>query len=89
MMAPFLSHTESTQHTSRRLASAPIHRSAWKGNSPKLVRMMPHSPSLWPPYGRPESSRLLKVNLCMLHLRIMMHSGGCAALLQNAEMREG
>ena len=42
---------------------------------------MPHSPARWPPYGRPETSRLLKVNHYMLHLRIKMRSGGCAAFL--------
>jgi hypothetical protein len=44
---------------------------------------MPHGPARWPPYGRPETSRLLKVDHYMLHLRIMMCSGGCAASSQN------
>ena len=37
-----------------------IQRSAWKGNSPKSVCARPHSPARWPPYGWPETSRLLK-----------------------------
>jgi hypothetical protein len=40
---------------------------------------MPHSPARWPPYCRPETSRLLKVNHYMLHLRIMMRSGAYAS----------
>src|SRR5918995_6212114 len=39
-----------------------IHRSAWKGNSRKVVCRMPHSPARWPPYCRTETSRLLKVD---------------------------
>jgi hypothetical protein len=66
-----------------------IHRSAWKENSQKLVCRMPHSPARLPPYGRPESSRLLKVDHSMLHLRIMMRSGGCAASSQNTDTDTG
>jgi hypothetical protein len=50
---------------------------------------MPHSPARWPSYGRPEISRLLKVDHYMLHLRIMMRSGGCAASSQNTDADRG
>jgi hypothetical protein len=33
---------------------------------------MPHSHAPWPPYGRLETSRLLKAIHYMLHMRIMM-----------------
>jgi hypothetical protein len=66
-----------------------IHRSAWKGNSQKLVCRMPHGPARWPPYGRAETSRLLKVNHYMLHLRRMIRSGGCAASSQNTDADRG
>jgi hypothetical protein len=46
---------------------------------------MVHSPARWPPYGRPETSRLRKVNHYMLHLRIMMRLGGCVAFSQNTD----
>jgi len=46
---------------------------------------MPYSPARLPPYGRPETSRLLKVNHYMLHLRIMMRLGGCVAFSQNTD----
>jgi hypothetical protein len=46
---------------------------------------MPHIPARWPPYGRPESSRLLKVNHYMLHVRIKMHSSHYAAPRQDAD----
>ncbi len=36
---------------------------------------MPHSPARWPPYGWPETSRLLKVNHYMLQVRIKMRLG--------------
>jgi hypothetical protein len=66
-----------------------IHLSAWKRNSAKLVCKMPHSTARWPPYGRPESSRLLKVGHCMLHLHIMMRSVGCVASSQNTDTDTG
>jgi hypothetical protein len=50
---------------------------------------MPHSPARRPPYGRPETPRLLKVNHYMLHLRIMMRSGGCVASSQNTDTDMG
>jgi hypothetical protein len=50
-----------------------------------MVCRMPHSPTRWLPHSRPESSRLLKVNHYMLHLRIMMSLGGCAASSQNTD----
>jgi hypothetical protein len=66
-----------------------IHRSAWKVNSLKLVCRMPHSPARWLPYGRPETSRLLKVNHYIAHLRMKMGLGGCAALSQNIDADTG
>jgi hypothetical protein len=51
-----------------------IHPSAWKGNSPQLVCRLLHSPARWPPYGRPETSRLLKADFYMLRIRIKMRS---------------
>jgi hypothetical protein len=71
------------------LLLALIHPSAWKVHSPKVVCRMPHSPARWPPYGRPETSRLLKVNHYMLHVRIMMRLGGCAASSQNTDADTG
>jgi hypothetical protein len=50
---------------------------------------MPHSPALWPPYRWPETSRLLQVNHYVLHLRIMMRSGGCVAFSQNTDTDTG
>src|SRR5215204_6565900 len=50
---------------------------------------MVHSPARWPPYGRPETSRLLKVDHHMLHVRIKMRLGGCAASSQNADADTG
>ena len=50
--------------------------------SPKLTCRMPHSPARWPPYGRPETSRLLKVNHYMLHVRMMMRLGAYASSRQ-------
>jgi hypothetical protein len=64
-----------------------IHRSAWKRNSAKVVCRLMHSPARWPPYGRPETSRLLKVD--HLHVCIKMHSGGCASCSQNADANTG
>src|SRR5215218_10795938 len=66
-----------------------MHPSAWKGNSQKMVCRMPYSPARLLPYGRPEISRLLKVDHYMLHLRIMMRSGGCAASSQNTDADRG
>ena len=70
--------------STRRLASAPIHLSAWKGNSQKSVCRMPYSSARWPPYGQSETSRLLQVDHYMLHLRIMMRSGTYASSRQDA-----
>jgi hypothetical protein len=50
---------------------------------------MLHSPARWPSYGRPETSRLLKVNHFMLHLRIKMRSGRCHASPQNTDTDTG
>jgi len=60
-----------------------------KVNSPKLVCKMPHSPARWPPYGRPDTSWLLKVDHYMLDVRIKMRLGGCAASSQNADANTG
>jgi hypothetical protein len=67
------------------LANAPIQQSAWKGNSQKSVRRMPHSPARWLPYSRPETSRLLKVDHDMLHLRRLMRSGAYASSRQDTD----
>jgi hypothetical protein len=66
-----------------------IHPASGKENSQKLVCRMPHSPTRWTPYGRPETSRLLKVNHYLLHLRIMMRLGGWAASSQNTDTDTG
>jgi hypothetical protein len=58
-------------------------------NSTKSVCRMPHGPARWPPYGRPETSRLLKVDHFMLDVRIIMRLGGCAASSQNADVNTG
>ena len=42
-----------------------------------------------PPYGRPEISRLLKVDHSMLHLRMKMGLGGCTACSQNTDTDAG
>jgi hypothetical protein len=46
---------------------------------------MPHSPARWPPYGRPETSRLLKVNHYMLHVHTKRRSGAYASSLQDTD----
>src|SRR5829696_5688778 len=66
-----------------------MHPSAWKGNSQKMVCRMPYSPARLLPYGRPEISRLLKVNHYMLLLRIKMRLGGCVASSQNDDADTG
>jgi hypothetical protein len=58
-------------------------------NSQKLVSRMPYSPARLPPYSLPETFRLLKVDHYMLHLRIMMRLGGCAASSQNTDTDTG
>jgi hypothetical protein len=50
---------------------------------------MLHSPARWPLYGLPESSRLLKVNHYILHVRIMMRLGGYASLRQDTDAGRG
>jgi hypothetical protein len=50
---------------------------------------MVHSPARWPPYGRPETSRLLKVDHYMLHVRIKMRLVGWAATSQNTDADRG
>src|SRR5918999_28601 len=66
-----------------------MHPSAWKRNSQKLVCRLLHSPAPWSPYGQPETSRLLKVDHCMSHLRIIMRSGGCVASRQDTDYAGG
>ena len=46
-------------------------------------------PARWPPYGRSENSRLLKVNHYVLHLRIKMRLGGYVASSQNTDTDTG
>jgi hypothetical protein len=50
---------------------------------------MPHSPTRWPLYSRPETSRLLKVDHYMLHVRIKMRLGGCVLSRQDADYTGG
>jgi hypothetical protein len=50
---------------------------------------MVHSPARWPPYGRPETSRLLEVDHYMLHVRIKMRLSRCAASSQNTDADRG
>jgi hypothetical protein len=50
---------------------------------------MVHSPARWPPCGHSETSRLLKVDHCMLRVRIKMRSGGCVASSQNTDVDTG
>jgi hypothetical protein len=58
-------------------------------NSRKLVFKMSHSRALRPPYGRPESSRLLKVNHYMLDVRIKVRSGAYASSRQHTDTDTG
>jgi|SRR5215208_732030 hypothetical protein len=44
---------------------------------------MPYSPARWPPHGRTETSRLLKVNHYMLDVRIKMRLGAYASPRQD------
>jgi hypothetical protein len=46
---------------------------------------MPHIPARWPPYGLPESSRLLKDDHYILHLHIKMRSGAYASSRQDTD----
>src|SRR5215212_8040087 len=50
---------------------------------------MPHSPARWPAYGRPESSRLLKVDHYMLDVRIKVRSGAYASSRQDTHYTGG
>jgi hypothetical protein len=54
-----------------------------------MLCSLPHSPDRWPPYGWPETSRLLKVNHYLLHVRIKMRLGGCVASSQNDDADTG
>jgi len=46
---------------------------------------MVHSPARWPPYDRPETSRLLKVDYHMLDVRIKMRLGAYASSRQDTD----
>jgi hypothetical protein len=46
---------------------------------------MPHSPARWPAYGRPEPSRLLKVNHYISHVRIKLRLGAYASSRQDSD----
>jgi hypothetical protein len=46
---------------------------------------MPHSPARWPPYGRPETSPLLKADHYMLRVRMKMRSGAYASSRQDTD----
>src|SRR5918994_2452660 len=72
-----------------RIREGLIHPTSDKENSQKLVCRMPHSSARWPPYGRPETSRLLKVDHCMLHLRIKMRLGAYASSRQDTDTDTG
>ena len=61
----------------------------WKGSSRKLGCRILHSPARWPPYGRPETSQLLKVDHYVLHVRMKMRLGGWAATSQNTDVDTG
>jgi hypothetical protein len=50
-----------------------------------LVCRMSHSPARWPPYGRPETSRLLKVDHYMLDVRIKIRLGAYASSRQDTD----
>src|SRR5918992_5531602 len=50
---------------------------------------MPHNSARWPPYGRPETSRLLKVDHYILHVCIKIRLGGCVASSQNTDTDTG
>jgi hypothetical protein len=51
---------------------------------------MVHSPlALAPPFGRPETSRLLEVDHYMLHVRMKMRSGAFAASFRTLIRGEG
>jgi hypothetical protein len=50
---------------------------------------MLHSTARWPPYGRPETSRLLKVDHYLLHLRIKMRLGAYASSRQDTDYAGG
>ena len=58
-------------------------------HSQKLICKMPHSPARRSPYGRPETSRLLKADHSMLHLRIKMRLGAYASSRQDADYTGG
>jgi hypothetical protein len=62
-----------------------VHRGAWKGNFPKLGCRLLHSPARCPPYGRPETSPLLKVDHYTLHVRIKRRSDAYASLRQDTD----
>ena len=54
-----------------------------------MVCRLLHSPARWPPYGRPETSRLLKVDHSLLHVHLKMRLGGCVASSENTDADRG
>ena len=54
-------------------------------NSQKSVCRTPHSPARWPPYGRLETPRFLKVDHYILHMRMKMRLGGYASSRQDTD----
>jgi hypothetical protein len=58
-------------------------------NSQKLVCRMPHSPARWPSYGLPETSRLLKIDHYIAHVRMKMRSDAYASSRQDADYAGG
>jgi hypothetical protein len=82
---PSMMLSQETRRICRRL----IHPRSWKWNSQKLVCKMPHGPTRWPPYGRPETSRPLKVDHYTLHGRTEMRSGKYAAPREDAGRGNG
>jgi len=67
----------------------PIHAPSQDTNSRRLVCRLPYSPAPWPPYGRPETSRLLKVDHYLSRTGIMVRSSQYAAPRQDADAGEG
>jgi hypothetical protein len=58
-------------------------------NSQKSGCRLLHRPARRTPYGRPETSRLLKVDHYMLHVSIKLRLGGCVAFSQKTDTDTG
>jgi hypothetical protein len=50
---------------------------------------MPNGPARWPPFGRPETSRLLELDHYMLHVSIKMRLGAYASSRQDTDTDTG